>query len=72
MSAAELIAARADSVCASGQFDVESPCVSICQLDSAGALCIGCLRTLDEIAAWSHMDSAAKRAVWVRLATLGL
>ncbi|MCX7276006.1 MAG: DUF1289 domain-containing protein [Burkholderiales bacterium] len=66
------MAARAAAICASGQFDVESPCVSICQLDAAGALCVGCLRTLDEIAAWSSMDSPAKRAVWVRLATLGL
>lgn len=72
MSAADLIAARADTVCASGQFDAESPCVSICQLDAARALCIGCLRTLDEIAAWSSMDSAAKHAVWVRLASAGL
>jgi len=29
--------------------------------------CEGCLRTLDEIAAWSRMDDDEKRAVWVLL-----
>ena len=27
-------------------------------------LCEGCLRTLDEIAAWGRMDDATKREVW--------
>ena len=29
--------------------------------------CEGCLRTLDEIAAWSRMDHPAKCAVWAQL-----
>jgi uncharacterized protein len=32
-------------------------------MDAAAGLCIGCFRTLDEIAAWSALDGAAKRAV---------
>jgi predicted Fe-S protein YdhL (DUF1289 family) len=74
MNAANLIAARAAAVCASGQKDidiglgVESPCVSVCQLNAASTQCIGCLRTLDEIGAWSVMDAPAKRAVWALLA----
>jgi len=31
-----------------------SPCIGICELDAQG-LCTGCLRTGDEIAAWSTM-----------------
>jgi predicted Fe-S protein YdhL (DUF1289 family) len=31
-------------------------------------LCVGCLRTLDEIARWSGLDAKAKRAVWAELA----
>jgi predicted Fe-S protein YdhL (DUF1289 family) len=27
-------------------------------------LCEGCLRTIDEIIAWSRADDAYKRAVW--------
>jgi hypothetical protein len=26
--------------------------------------CEGCLRTIDEIAGWSSLDDAQKRAVW--------
>jgi hypothetical protein len=42
---------------------VPSPCISVCVMDAAGVLCLGCFRTLDEIAAWSLLDAAAKRRV---------
>ncbi|WP_363182315.1 DUF1289 domain-containing protein [uncultured Lamprocystis sp.] len=32
---------------------VESPCISVCQMDPACGLCRGCFRTRDEIADWS-------------------
>jgi len=35
--------------------------------DTTG-LCEGCLRTIDEIAAWGGMDDDARRAVWAELA----
>ena len=41
-----------------------SPCINICRMHEASGLCEGCLRTLDEIAAWSTLDDEAKRAVW--------
>ena len=36
-------------------------------MEPGSELCSGCLRTLDEIGAWSGMDEDAKRAVWQRL-----
>jgi hypothetical protein len=36
-------------------------------MDGATGWCAGCLRTLDEIAAWSTLDETAKHAVWQRL-----
>ena len=30
-----------------------SPCIGICQMDDASGSCIGCGRTIDEIAGWS-------------------
>jgi predicted Fe-S protein YdhL (DUF1289 family) len=33
-------------------------------MDAATGWCEGCLRTLDEIAAWSGMDEPGKRQVW--------
>jgi predicted Fe-S protein YdhL (DUF1289 family) len=46
---------------------VPSPCIDVCRIDDASGLCEGCLRSLDEIAAWSTMDDDAKRAVWAAL-----
>jgi len=47
--------------------DLPSPCISVCRMEVASGLCRGCLRTLDEIAAWSTLDDAGKRAVWARI-----
>ena len=46
---------------------VASPCINVCRMDAASGLCVGCLRTIDEIAAWGTMDDDDKRAVWQRL-----
>ena len=42
---------------------VVSPCTNVCRIDAASGWCEGCLRTLDEIAVWSALDEAARRAV---------
>ncbi len=47
---------------------VPSPCISVCRMDTASGLCAGCLRSLDEIAAWSTLHDAARRDVWSRIA----
>jgi predicted Fe-S protein YdhL (DUF1289 family) len=36
----------------------------VCTIDPATGWCAGCLRTIDEIAAWGSLDDRAKRAVW--------
>lgn len=46
---------------------VPSPCVDVCEMDSATGWCAGCLRTLDEIACWSVLDDAQKQGVWRQL-----
>lgn len=46
---------------------VASPCTSVCRMDARTGWCEGCLRTLDEIAAWSKLDDADKRQVWLVL-----
>ena len=43
---------------------VPSPCINVCRMDDATGLCVGCTRTIDEIAAWSTMSDDEKRAVW--------
>jgi predicted Fe-S protein YdhL (DUF1289 family) len=50
-----------------GADHVPSPCISVCTMDAAAGICIGCGRTLDEIAEWSVLDAAAKRLVLAAL-----
>lgn len=66
MAAGEL-ARLARVVVANAAGDVPSPCVSVCRMDARRGLCVGCCRTLDEIAGWSQMDDAARREVWRRI-----
>jgi len=47
---------------------VTSPCVNICRLDPATERCVGCLRTLEEIAGWGGYTEDQKRAVLRALA----
>lgn len=39
-----------------------SPCIGICQLDDAG-VCVGCLRSSDEIGRWSVMGAEERRHI---------
>ena len=36
---------------------IETPCVKICTLDARAGLCLGCGRTIDEIARWSNHEA---------------
>jgi hypothetical protein len=47
---------------------VPSPCTQVCRINERNGWCEGCVRTLDEIAAWSLMSEDDKRAVWNALA----
>lgn len=40
-----------------------SPCVDVCTVHPDGSHCMGCFRTLDEIAGWSHFDEDQRRKV---------
>lgn len=47
--------------------DVPSPCIDVCRMDPVTGWCAGCLRTIDEIAAWSRLSAEQKLAVWDEL-----
>lgn len=40
--------------------EIESPCVKLCVVHPETRLCIGCARSLAEIAAWSRMTPEAR------------
>ena len=44
-----------------------SPCIGICRMHAPTGWCEGCLRTLDEIAAWSRLDDVARHKVLAQL-----
>ena len=46
---------------------VPSPCVGVCRMDAASGYCLGCWRTLDEIAHWSAANADEQRACWGRI-----
>lgn len=47
--------------------EVDSPCVKICVIHPESRLCVGCLRTLDEIAAWSRMTADERHQIMAQL-----
>ena len=51
--------------------EVASPCINVCRMNPQSGLCEGCLRTLDEIAAWSAMSDAEKRRILDQLPMRG-
>jgi uncharacterized protein len=42
---------------------IESPCVKICAVDPVSRLCLGCGRTLPEIAQWGRFTPEQRRAI---------
>jgi hypothetical protein len=47
---------------------VASPCIGICRLDPQGRFCLGCRRTIAEIAAWPGLSEAERLAIMRALA----
>jgi predicted Fe-S protein YdhL (DUF1289 family) len=46
---------------------VPSPCIDVCQMDQRSGLCLGCRRTLQEIAEWLEMTPEEKLATLERV-----
>jgi predicted Fe-S protein YdhL (DUF1289 family) len=49
--------------------EIESPCVKVCVIHPESRLCTGCLRSIDEISAWSRMTSEARQLIMEELPT---
>jgi uncharacterized protein len=53
---------------------IETPCINVCVVDASGH-CVGCGRSLREIATWSTLSDEARRRIMTdlpqRLETLG-
>ncbi len=69
MAGSDFLAKKARLVCAGLTADVPSPCTAVCRMSPTTELCLGCFRTLDEIALWGSMDDASRRVVWQSIKT---
>jgi len=47
--------------------EVPSPCVNVCQMHPENNYCVGCLRTIDEIANWLDMRNKEKVEVLAKI-----
>jgi len=46
---------------------IKTPCVQVCVVDGDSGLCLGCFRTLAEIAGWSRLSEEARAAIMAEL-----
>lgn len=46
---------------------IATPCVKVCIVDPESSLCLGCHRTLMEIAGWARLSEAERDAVMAEL-----
>ncbi|EPX79289.1 DUF1289 domain-containing protein [Litoreibacter arenae] len=51
--------------------EVQSPCIKVCVVHPSERICTGCLRTIDEIGAWSRMSNEARAALLDELPARG-
>jgi uncharacterized protein len=46
---------------------IKTPCVKVCVIDPESGLCLGCFRTLPEVAAWAGYSEAERDAILTEL-----
>lgn len=47
--------------------EVQSPCIKICVIHPEERLCVGCFRSMEEIARWSAMTAGERQTVMADL-----
>lgn len=46
---------------------IPSPCIAVCQLDPRSGLCLGCMRTSEEIGIWPNANDTERLEILGRL-----
>ncbi|BAQ69352.1 hypothetical protein NHU_02198 [Rhodovulum sulfidophilum] len=46
---------------------IETPCIRTCRVDWESRLCVGCLRSMEEIGHWGGMSPAERRRIMAEL-----
>jgi len=47
--------------------EIQSPCVKLCVVHPQERICVGCLRSIDEITSWSRLSHEARAAIMEEL-----
>lgn len=47
--------------------EVDSPCVKLCTIHPSERICIGCMRTIEEIIAWGRMAPETRQLIMAEL-----
>jgi predicted Fe-S protein YdhL (DUF1289 family) len=47
---------------------IVTPCIKVCVVDGETGLCMGCFRTLSEVAGWARLDESQREAIMGELA----
>tara|TARA_B100000768_G_C10962338_1_gene242231 strand:+ start:108 stop:302 length:195 start_codon:yes stop_codon:yes gene_type:complete len=46
---------------------IKSPCVDVCKIDPESKACLGCNRTIEEIANWSSLNDSEKKNILTKI-----
>ena len=46
---------------------IKTPCVKVCVVDGESGLCLGCYRSLGEVAGWARLTDAERDAILAEL-----
>lgn len=46
---------------------IATPCVKVCIVDPESSLCLGCFRTLGEIAGWARLEDDQRAEIMAEL-----
>lgn len=47
--------------------EIDSPCTKVCQIHPVEKICVGCLRTMEEIAVWSRLRPETRDEIMAEL-----
>jgi predicted Fe-S protein YdhL (DUF1289 family) len=46
---------------------IKTPCIKVCVVDGESGLCLGCFRTLSEVASWAQFSDAERERLMAEL-----
>ena len=46
---------------------IATPCIKVCYMDEPSGLCLGCFRTLAEVAGWQKLNDAERSRIMTQL-----